>query len=41
MRKWTSIDWNFRDKLPKEDCEIWITRIMFTGERWVQKVEHG
>lgn len=39
MKEWTLIDYDFRDKLPKEDCEIWITRTMFTGERWVQKVD--
>ena len=39
MKEWTLIDYDFRDKLPKEDCEIWITRTMCTGERWVQKVD--
>lgn len=39
MKEWTLIDYDFRDKLPKEDCEIWITRTMFTEERWVQKVD--
>lgn len=38
-KEWILIDDNFREKLPKEDCEIWITRICFTGERWVQKVD--
>ena len=39
MKEWTLIDYDFRDKLPKEDCKIWITRTMCTGERWVQKVD--
>ena len=39
MKEWTLIDYNFRDKLPKEDCKIWITRTMCTGERWVQIVD--
>ena len=39
MKEWTLIDYNFRDKLPKEDCKIWITRTMCTGERWVQMVD--
>ena len=39
MNRWVLIDYDFRDKLPKEDCEIWITRVCFTGERWVQKVD--
>lgn len=39
MKEWILIDYDFREKLPKEDCEIWITRVMFTGERWVQKVD--
>ena len=39
MNRWILIDYDFRDKLPKEDCEIWITRVCFTGERWVQKVD--
>lgn len=38
MKDWVLIDCDFREKLPKNDCEIWITRICFTGERWVQKV---
>lgn len=33
------IDYDFREKLSKNDCKIWITRTCFTGERWVQKVE--
>ena len=37
MNRWILIDYDFRDKLPKEDCEIWITRVCFTGERWVQR----
>ena len=39
VKEWTLIDYNFRDKLPKEDCKIWITRTMCTGERWVQMVD--
>mgnify|MGYP006923754507 CR=1 FL=1 len=39
MNRWVLIDYDFRDKLPKEDCEIWITRVCFTGEdggrRWI------
>lgn len=38
IKKWILIDSNYTEKLPKEDCEIWITRTCFTGERWVQKV---
>ena len=38
MGKWIIIDFNFREKLPKTDCEIWITRVLYTVERWVQKV---
>ncbi len=38
MKDWVLIDYDFREKLPKNDCEVWITRICFTGERWVQKV---
>lgn len=30
MNRWVLIDYDFRDKLPKEDCEIWITRVCFT-----------
>ncbi|MDE5909845.1 MAG: hypothetical protein K2H52_14040 [Lachnospiraceae bacterium] len=30
----------YKNKLPREDCMIWITRTMFTGERWVQRVEY-
>ena len=39
MKDWILIDYDFREKLPKDDCEIWITRTCFTGERWVQKVD--
>mgnify|MGYP000481275830 CR=1 FL=1 len=39
MNRWVLIDYDFRDKLPKEDCEIWITRVCITGKRWVQKVD--
>lgn len=39
MQEWILIDYDFRDKLPKEDCEIWITRICCFGDRWVQKVD--
>nr|DAW89002.1 MAG TPA: hypothetical protein [Bacteriophage sp.] len=38
MGRWVLIDYDFKEKLPKVDCEIWITRVSFTGERWVQKV---
>lgn len=38
MKEWVLIDHDFRRKLPVEDCEIWITRVMYTGDRWVQKV---
>ena len=38
-KEWILIDYDFRDKLPQEDCEIWITRTCFTEERWVQKVD--
>lgn len=38
-KEWILIDYDFRNKLPKEDCQIWITRVMCTGKRWVQKVE--
>lgn len=40
MKEWILIDSDFREKLPKEDCKIWITRIMCTGKRWVQKVNY-
>jgi len=39
MKDWVLMDCDFREKLPKNDCEIWITRTCFTGERWVQKVD--
>ena len=39
IKEWILIDSNFVEKLPKSDCEIWITRTCFTGERWVQKVD--
>ena len=39
MNRWVLIDYDFRDKLPKVDCVIWLTRVCFTGERWVQKVD--
>ena len=39
MKEWILINYDFREKLPKQDCKIWITRIDFTGDRWVQKVE--
>lgn len=32
------IDYDVADKVPKEDCEIWITRVYYDGSRWVQKV---
>lgn len=40
MKEWILIDSDFQSKLPKEDCEIWITRVFYTGERWVQKVDY-
>ncbi len=41
MEEWIKIqDYDYKNKLPKEDCMIWITRTMYTGERWVQKVEY-
>lgn len=39
MKDWILIDYNIADRLPKEDCEIWITRTCFDGSRWVQKVD--
>ena len=39
MKEWNLIDYDVVDKLPKEDCEIWITRTYFDGSRWVQKVD--
>ena len=39
MKEWNLIDYDIVDKLPKEDCEIWITRTCFDGSRWVQKVD--
>lgn len=38
MGDWVLIDYDYKEKLPKADCEIWITRVCFAGERWVQKV---
>ena len=38
MKEWNLIDYDIVEKLPKEDCEIWITRTCFDGRRWVQKV---
>lgn len=38
MKKWNLIGYNIREQLPKEDCEIWVTRTCFDGSRWVQKV---
>ena len=38
--KWILIDRNYKEKLPKKDCDIWITRVMYTEERWVQKVPY-
>lgn len=40
MDNWILIDFGFRDKLPKEDCQIWITRICSDNTRWVQKVDY-
>ena len=39
MIEWNLIDYDITEKLPKEDCEIWITRTCFDGSRWVQKVD--
>lgn len=39
MKEWNLIDFDIREKLPKEDCEIWITRTFCDGSRWVQKVD--
>lgn len=39
MKEWNLIDYDIAEKLPKEDCEIWITRTCFDGSRWVQKVD--
>ena len=39
MKEWNLIDFDVADKLPKEDCEIWITRTCFNSSRWVQKVK--
>lgn len=39
MKEWNLIDYDIIHNLPKEDCEIWITRVWFTGIRWVQKVD--
>lgn len=39
-KEWIPIDYDFKRKLPKQDCEIWITRVLYTGERFVQKVEY-
>lgn len=40
MKEWILINCDFREHLPKEDCEIWITRLNCLGERWVQKVDY-
>ena len=39
MKEWNLIDNDIANKLPKEDCKIWITRTCFDGSRWVQKVD--
>lgn len=40
MDNWNKIqDYDYKEKLPRENCEIWITRTMFDGSRWVQKVD--
>ena len=40
MGQWIIIDgYDYKEKLPKEDCMIWITRVCITGKRWVQRVE--
>lgn len=40
MKEWNLIDWDIEEKLPKEDCQIWITRTCYDGSRWVQKVDY-
>lgn len=40
MNKWNVIDYDYRDRLPKDDCEIWITRVACFCEPWVQKVNY-
>ena len=40
MNEWILIDSDFRSKLPKEDCEIWIKRTCCWRDRWVQKVDY-
>ena len=36
---WIAIDEDYRELLPKEDCELWITRVFFNGSRFVQKID--
>lgn len=40
-REWNKIqDISYINNLPKEDCEIWITRERSDGHRWVQKIDY-
>lgn len=40
MKEWIKIDENYKNNLPKEDCEIWITRVSGFCDSWVQKVHY-
>lgn len=40
MVNWTMIDIDYKSKLPKKDCQLWITRIAYPGGRWVQKINY-
>ena len=40
MREWIKIDENYKNNLPKKDCEIWITRVSGFCDPWVQKVHY-
>ncbi len=38
---WIKIqDSSYLQRMPKEDCMIWITRTMYTGRRWTQRIKH-
>ncbi|MGR5693161.1 hypothetical protein ACP5WN_25380, partial [Enterocloster clostridioformis] len=37
---WVLIRSDYRNYLPKEDCDIWLTRTDETGDRWMQIVEY-
>lgn len=37
---WIIIDKYYRNKLPKEDCKLWITRVSCFSDRWVQKIDY-